>query len=264
MKHVPSITVMLFLTLLHCSLSSHLMADEITDQIATGKKQLIQAVSELDEVSMRTSLIHFETLLKRKDKEWLIQLYLGYAKFRLGNFFSTIKNDDDQSVRYFDEALVHLDKSQRLNPNSSEPHIIRSATYGSKIKVSPWKGVFLGRRAEDEIRKALEMEPTNPRAWLHRGIAESFTPGLFGGGKKVAMKSLKKSLDLYKNEKNLSPEHLQWGEDEAHIWIGIIYKDWGQMKESKASYDAALELNPKNRWLTDVLIPDLARASARP
>jgi len=240
------------------------MADELADQIVTGKNQLIQAVSELDEVSMRKSLIHFETLLKRKDKEWLIQLYLGYAKFRLGNFFSTIKKDDDRSVRYFDEALVHLDKSQRLNPNSSEPHIILSATYGSKIKVSPWKGVFLGRRAEDEIRKALEMEPTNPRAWLHRGIAESFTPGLFGGGKKVAMKSLKNSLELYNKEKNLSSEHLQWGEDEAHIWIGVIYKDWGQMKESKASYDAALELNPKNRWLIDFLIPELAQASSRP
>jgi len=192
MKNLSSKVVMLFLTLLYCSLSSHLIADEFTDQIVTGKKQLIQAVSELDEVSMYKSLIHFETLLKREDKEWLVQLYLGYAKFRLGNFFSTIKKDDDQGVRYFDEALVHLDKSQRLNPTSSEPHIILSATYGSKIKVSPWKGVFLGRRAEDEIRKALEMEPTNPRAWLHRGIAESFTPSLLGGGKKMAMKSLQK------------------------------------------------------------------------
>ena len=250
MKNVSSKMVTLFFTLLYFSLSAPLMADQLTDQIATGKAQLIQAVSELDEVSMGKSLIHFETLLKRKDKEWLIQLYLGYAKFRLGHFFSTIKKDDDQSVRYFDEALVHLDKSRRLNPSSAEPHILLSATYGSKINVSPWKGIFLGRRAEDEIRIALEMEPTNPRAWLHRGIAEYFTPDLFGGGKKAAMKSLQKSLELYKNEKNLSSEHLQWGEDEAHIWIGIIHKDWGEMKASKASYDAALELNPKNRWLT--------------
>ena len=119
MKNVSSKMVTLFFTLLYFSLSAPLMADQLTDQIATGKAQLIQAVSELDEVSMGKSLIHFETLLKRKDKEWLIQLYRGYAKFRLSHFFSTIKNYDEQSVRYFDEALVHLDKSRRLNPSAA-------------------------------------------------------------------------------------------------------------------------------------------------
>jgi len=239
------------------------MADVFSGQIVSGKKQLIQAVRELDEVAMRKVILYFETLLKHEDRESLIQFYLGYAKFRLGNFFSTIKEDDDQSVRYFDEALVHLDKSQILDPNFTETHIILSAIYGSKIKDSPWKGMFLGRRAENEIRKALEMEPTNPRAWLHRGIAESFTPGLFGGGKEVAMKSLQTALELYEQEENMSPENLQWGKDEAHIWIGIIYRDWGRVNKAKESYDIALELNPNNKWLTDFLIPELARASSR-
>jgi len=81
MKNVSSKTVMLFLTLLYCSLSTPLMADELSDQIVTGKNQLIQAVDELDEVSMRKSLIHFETLLKRDNKEWLIQLYSVMQNF---------------------------------------------------------------------------------------------------------------------------------------------------------------------------------------
>ena len=254
----------LLLTLFYSSFSVSLFADEFPDRIIIGKDLLIQGINKLDEASMTKGIVHFEMLLKNREKEWLIEFYLGYAKFRLGNFFSTIKKDKNLSVRYFDDAIIHLEKSKLLNPNFVDSHTILSATYGSKIRVIPGKAVFLGGRAEDELKVALEMEPSNPRAWLHRGIGEFFTPRLFGGGKKTALKSLQKALELYKEEQRLDPEDLQWGEDEAHIWVGIVYKDWQQFKKAKVSYDAALEVNPQNLWLSDFLIPELTRALTRP
>lgn len=161
------------------------------------------------------------------------------------------------SIGYYDESLRNLQKSIKLNPNFADTYAILSANYGSKILLSPWRAMYLMRRSEKELKNAFAIEPSNPRIWLQRGIAEYHTPKILGGGKRQALMSLNKALAFYQNEESRNPRCLEWGEGEAHIWRGNIFKALGEYTKARAAYDQALRINPKNRWLKDILIPQL-------
>jgi len=60
---------------------------------------------------------------------------------------------------------------------------------------------------------ALQLDNTNPRAYLQKAQAVYYTPETFGGGAKKALPLFEVALEkfkLYTSENNLSPK---WGKD---------------------------------------------------
>ncbi len=83
--------------------------------------------------------------------------------------------------------------------------------------------------AEDSLKKAIELNPKNDRAYVELGHfyrAQSKSS--------QAEDSFKKAIEL--NPKN----------DGAYIGLGWVYRDQGRLSQAEDSFKKAIELNPKN------------------
>ena len=52
------------------------------------------------------------------------------------------------------------------------------------------------------LEKAKELNPDNPRIYLQRGISKFYTPKMFGGGKKAAAPYFEKAQGLFAKEQH--------------------------------------------------------------
>jgi hypothetical protein len=48
-----------------------------------------------------------------------------------------------------------------------------------------------------------------------------------------------------------------WGHDEAWLWLGRVHEQNGNLGEARTAYLRALEIQPGNTWVRDVLLPGI-------
>jgi Flp pilus assembly protein TadD len=121
-------------------------------------------------------------------------------------------------------------------------------------RVSMVAGMRLGPKANEQMTRAVETGPRNPRVWTLRGISAFNTPGSFGGGLDKSETYLKKALELFATDSARAPLPA-WGRADAHAWLGQVYAKLGKRDAARAEYQAALALQPGHPWITHVLLP---------
>jgi tetratricopeptide (TPR) repeat protein len=89
-----------------------------------------------------------------------------------------------------------------------------------------------------------------------RGIGAIYKPRLFGGGLDRAAADLRKAIELFERD-DPRPPAPAWGRGEAWIWLGQTLARQGDPAEARAAYVTALEYEPENAWLREVLLPAL-------
>jgi hypothetical protein len=68
-----------------------------------------------------------------------------------------------------------------------------------------------GSVTDDELQKAVQLNPNNPRIYLLEGTSLMYKPGMFGGGPKAACPVLTVAAQKFANFKPASPLHPDWG-----------------------------------------------------
>ena len=130
MNNVTLKIAILFLTLFYFSHSAPLIADEISDQIVSGKKQLIQAISELDEAAMHKGIVHFENEQQEmkmfKHKAQVDAYYEAPAK----SIFNKGCEILFENIFFFSEFCIELERVSRwiarnLNPLDGEDYTLK-------------------------------------------------------------------------------------------------------------------------------------------
>jgi tetratricopeptide (TPR) repeat protein len=119
-------------------------------------------------------------------------------------------------------------------------------------------GMRLGSKSNAELDRAVAAGPNNPRVWLMRGIGAFNTPSTFGGGLDKAETYLKKALELAATDAP-EPPLPAWGVADAHIWLGQVYAKQKHREAARAELEKARALQPRNLWITEVLLPSLDR-----
>ena len=198
-----------------------------------------------------------EALLERAltvapNDPWLLH-YLGFALYREATL---------RMGRYREDVGPLLERADSILERSThlaaipESHALRSGLLGMMIGSSPIKGMTLGPKSGAQMERAIELAPGNPRVWMLRGIGAIHTPSMFGGGLDKSEEYLKKSIDLFVNDKPQSPAP-GWGLAEAHAWLGQVYKKQGKLELARAEYQKALALEPNDMWTRTTLLPAL-------
>ena len=93
-----------------------------------------------------------------------------------------------------------------------------------------------GSKSSKALDKAISLDPGNYKAHLAKGISKAKTPALFGG-------SLDKALELFKKALELSPKS-----EDVRVWIGVVYRMKGKIKESEKVLTDIIDQNPDNHW----------------
>jgi tetratricopeptide (TPR) repeat protein len=123
-----------------------------------------------------------------------------------------------------------------LKPDSSEYHRLLGTLYGQIIPVNVLAGLSYGKKAQDEVAKAIELDPKSAAAYVSRGVGNYYLPAGFGGGPDVAIRDFQKAIGL--NPKS----------DEAYLWLGLALRKANRNSEARQAFSKSLELNPNRVW----------------
>lgn len=202
--------------------------------IEYGKKLLATGWTLYDEDMLNRALLLFERA--SQDKDTLSTYFYALTNYRLGIFH---RRNKKKSKLHFKLACDLLEK---LDWQSAEKFALLASIYGNLIGLNPLGGMFLGRKVENNFKRAVEADSTNPRVFYLLGLSKLFTPPMFGGGLDKAISNFKKAKTLF--EKNEKEKLINWGYDENLAWLGYAYLKQEEKEKAVEFFKLALKENP--------------------
>ena len=128
-----------------------------------------------------------------------------------------------------------------LNAQSAEFHRVLGTLCGQAVTSNPLSILKYGHCAQDEINKAVELDPKSALNYVGRGIGNYYLPPAFGGGVDLAVKDLQRAVAL---DAKLA---------EAHLWLGIALRKAGRTADAHAELQKAVDLAPARVWAKEQL-----------
>ncbi len=144
---------------------------------------------------------------------------------------------DKAAVKRACEAGIRsAERAVALKPDVAEYYRILGALYGQIVPVNLLAGLSYGKKSQDAIAKAIELDPKLSAAYLTRGIGNYYVPQGLGGGVDLAIKDFQKAIEL--NPKS----------DEAYLWLGLAMRKSNHNADARKALSKSLELNPNRVW----------------
>jgi tetratricopeptide (TPR) repeat protein len=176
------------------------------------------------------------------------------AYLRLGLFQSWLceaaetHKDETLIKRAATDGIAAAEKAAALNPKSSEAHWLVGDLLGRLIPHVFGGGLRYGKRAADEMDKAIELDPRNANACVSRAISYYYTPEAFGGSKDKAFEFLKKAVEV-------DPQA-----DTPHVWLAILLLESHQTQKALHEILRARQIN-SDRAFTNTVYEQVDRAN---
>lgn len=190
--------------------------------------------STLEESKLIFARRFFEQCAKNEARNSRCYYDLG----RVDSYLSQVAerhNHKQDAMRLLDSAIENTQRSIDLFDGSADAHALLADLYGRKIGYGGmFTGMHLGPKAEAETRRALQLDPNDPRIYVVLGRRQLYSPKIFGGDVDKAIESFRKSTTL--------DSHF----DEGFVWLAIAYQKKGDIGSAKAALDEVLRLNSQN------------------
>jgi tetratricopeptide (TPR) repeat protein len=249
-----------FALLLGATAPSRPAVAQSAEVFADSLRKVIEAAVDAGEVGRVDQAISVvERALTAFPSSAILRHYHAYALYRAGTMTLGLRGPGE-ARSYFTRAREILEPLT-LGETIPESMALLASVYGMQIgvaRVPMIEGMRLGPKTSEWMEKALAAGPKNPRVWVMKGIGAYNTPSMFGGGMDQAEKDLTLALALFSDDRP-APPLPAWGRADAHVWLGRVYGRQGKLDAARAQYDSALALQPNNGWITNVLIPALAK-----
>lgn len=179
-------------------------------------KAMEGALAQLKTVQSSTSLTDwqtvanlFERISKVEVKEWLPSYYTAYCYARM----SYIAQDSDQKDKYVELAETHCVNALKISKND-ELYALRAMIAQANMSVNPaLRWMTQGNIFSENIEKAKELNPQNPRIYYLEGNSIFYKPETFGGGAKNACPLFKKALENFSKFTAASSISPIWGKE---------------------------------------------------
>jgi tetratricopeptide (TPR) repeat protein len=138
-----------------------------------------------------------------------------------------------------DAAEAGIGIAQRavaLEPRNAEYHRVLGTLCGQVIPANVLAGMKWGRCAQEEINRAVELDPKSALAHLGHGVGNYYLPPLLGGSLENAIKDFEKTIEL-------NPKLA-----EAHLWLGVALRKANRNAEARKAIARSIQLNPNRVW----------------
>jgi tetratricopeptide (TPR) repeat protein len=123
-----------------------------------------------------------------------------------------------------------------LRPDVAEYYRLLGTLCGQVVPANVFTGLSYGKRAKDNIDKAVAMAPKSSMAYMSRGVGNYYLPAALGGGAELAIADFRKAVEL--DSKNA----------EAWMWLGLGLRKENKDAEARQAFQKSLELNPRRVW----------------
>ena len=159
----------------------------------------------------------------------------------------------DKAESVTDKAAVHLSTFLKKQGDNAEAHALMAGVMGFQISFSPMKGMWLGRKSNNHLDKAMNLGSDKPLVWHQSASSFYHKPATFGGDLDKAIEQFQESVKLY--EQNKTDLSNNWAYLNTKTWLGIAYQKKGMKEQAVCTYDDILAQVPDFGWVKKVLKP---------
>lgn len=184
------------------------MTEKINKLEATRSPEELQALAN-----------DFQRIADKEKDKWQPSYYTALAYIQKGR--SQMQNGNNEALETAaDQAQKFVDAAESLEKNNSEIHLLQKMIYSLKMMVNPMERFrTFGAKAEEELKKAEQLDPSNPRVTLIKAEDTYYTPEQFGGSKTKGMELFKTSLEKFNTFKPKTALDPNWGKTEAQYFL---------------------------------------------
>jgi tetratricopeptide (TPR) repeat protein len=133
-------------------------------------------------------------------------------------------------------GMKPAEKLTSLKPDVAEYHRLLGTLCGQVIPANLLVGLRYGHCAQDEVLKAVQLDPKTAANYLSRGVGNYYLPPAMGGGADLAIKDFQKALEL-------DPRSA-----DAHLWMGLALRKANRNAEARKELQRSVDLNPARVW----------------
>lgn len=123
-----------------------------------------------------------------------------------------------------------------LKPDDAEYHRIYGTLCGQAVSANVLQGMKFGRCAQEEVNKAVQLDPKSAINYVSRGVGNYYLPAGLGGGVDLAIKDFQKAIEI-------DPQSA-----EAHLWLGLALRKQNRNGDARREFQKAVDLNPSRAW----------------
>lgn len=245
---------------------SHSFAgDDFEKAMLKAKKNLKSAMDNNDEAKLIKTRGQFERILQLKKQLWLVNYYIALSDYGLA-MEGMSKENTDKIKKYTQSGIGVINKSIDENPEFADSYVLLEALNFNRWQYEQDKMQDIISATQSADADAKRLEPENPRYILVTGISQYYTPEAFGGGIKIAMPTLQKSVDLFKTRKEKSNLYPDWGNDMAIGYLALCHikrDDDGDMTKASELIAEAAKLNPESKFISGYVTGEYKKASSK-
>ncbi len=220
------------------------------DMLTSGIAAVHTGFDQWDENQMKQGQALIERALAVSPGDERAMYWLAFAEYRQAIRLLYAENpDEDRAEELIEHAIQCLEGLVAKSPTSDAYALLGSLT-GMSILFNPISGMWRGPKSNGQLKRAQELDPTNPRAYYLHGIGTLNTPALFGGGAEKSIPSFLRAVELYEQErsKNIAdPRTPHWGEGECLAFTGSTFAQLQNVEQARLYYEKALAVQPTNR-----------------
>lgn len=157
------------------------------------------------------AVIKFEQMAANYPRQWATNYYAAYADAVI----STTLPVGGKRDLYLDKADRYLKEVVSLDKTSDETYVLAAYVAYARFLVDPpgrWKKYM--PLINDNMEKAKQLNPANPRIYYLQGVPVFYRPKLFGGGKDKARPYFEKARELFAKQDRSTILKPYWGEKE--------------------------------------------------
>ncbi|MEQ8241024.1 MAG: hypothetical protein RIA69_17540 [Cyclobacteriaceae bacterium] len=187
----------------------NLQAQDLKFQKAILKgKALIEEANSISKYQEAAN--YFERISKNEAEEWLPLYYQARAKIIIGNLLA-----GEEKEAHYQASLELIDQAEKLN-NNAELIALRGFVHMMRLSADPATlGQSLSPLVFGLFQKAINLEPTNPRALLFMGQMEYGTSQFFGSSTEKACNYINRAIELFDQEAMQLTLKPTWGLESA-------------------------------------------------
>lgn len=151
------------------------------------------------------AFIAFEQLNKVNPRDWLCPYYISLIQSRRSmNEWGDRERFADESIRW-----INIAKAIQLN---DEVLCGESLAYTAKMAIKPFlRWLTYEAKINGSLKKALTLNPLNPRVYVLQASIQKNMPTFAGGGCKSAKPLYEKATQLFTAKSNHTEEWPSWG-----------------------------------------------------
>ncbi|MPS63824.1 MAG: hypothetical protein DI622_07055 [Chryseobacterium sp.] len=161
----------------------------------------------------------FQRIGDKEKGKWLPNYYIAFSYIQKGRVL--MREGKMESLdEVADQAQKYIDAAESAEKNNSEIHLLQKMVFSLKMMVNPQQRYMTyGTQAANELKKAEDFDPANPRVALIKAEDVYFTPEQYGGSKTKGLELFKASLEKFNAYKPKTALDPNWGKSEAEYFL---------------------------------------------